>query len=72
MKSINVHSFGKRVGIICALFTLSAVFGTAAMAQCGASFTSMAEAAAAIQARSQTAAASASEHGPRRHTIHTS
>jgi hypothetical protein len=57
MKSINVHSFGKRLGIICALFTLTAAFGTAAMAQCGASFASMAEAAAAIQARSQTPAA---------------
>jgi hypothetical protein len=54
MKSINVHSIARKAVIVCASFILTAALGTAATAQCGASFTSMAAAAAAIQARSQT------------------
>lgn len=57
MTSLNVHSFGKKGGSVCALFILIAAFATAATAQCGASFTALAEAAAAIQTRSQTLAA---------------
>jgi hypothetical protein len=53
MKKSNVHLFAKTGGIVCALFVLVAGFSTAAIAQCGVSFTSMAEAAIAIQARSQ-------------------
>ena len=59
MKSINVHLIGKKAGIVCALFVIIGAFGTAGMGQCGASFTALAEAAAAIRSQTQMPAAKA-------------
>jgi len=53
MKSINVHLIGKKAGIVCGLFVIIGAFSTVAMAQCGASFTALAEAAAAIRSQTQ-------------------
>ena len=50
MKSINIRLLSK-IGFACTLSVVVGVFGSAAMAQCGGSFSAMAAAAAATQKR---------------------